>query len=192
MNQDIFVEQIIQRRRSGTDYLIYVGLSLAFLVICFLGLFVIPMFGFLVIIAAGYGMYWVVTSRNLEFEYSVTNGDLTIDRIINRQRRKRVISFDCKDVEAIGKYKAVDHQSKHYDKKFFASLKADGSDEGAWYITVRSAKYGGLCLVVFNPEERVLDSILPFLPRQLAFEVFGTGDLRVSLPSRDSSRHRSS
>ena len=58
MNQDIFVEQIIQRRRSGTDYLIYVGLSLAFLVICFLGLFVIPMFGFLVIIAAGYGMYW--------------------------------------------------------------------------------------------------------------------------------------
>ena len=81
MNQDIFVEQIIQRRRSGTDYLIYVGLSLAFLVICFLGLFVIPMFGFLVIIAAGYGMYWVVTSRNLEFEYSVTNGDLTIDRI---------------------------------------------------------------------------------------------------------------
>ena len=178
MNQDIFVEQIIQRRRSGTDYLIYVGLSLAFLVICFLGLFVIPMFGFLVIIAAGYGMYWVGTSRNLEFEYSVTNGDLTIDRIINRQRRKRVISFDCKDVEAIGKYKAVDHQSKHYDKKFFASLKADGSDEGAWYITVRSAKYGGLCLVVFNPEERVLDSIRPFLPRQLAFEVFGPGALR--------------
>ena len=178
MNQDIFVEQIIQRKHSGTDYLMYVGLSLAFLVICFLGLFVIPMFGFLVIIAAGYGMYWLVTSRNLEFEYSVTNGDLTIDRIVNRQRRKRMISFDVKDAEAMGKYKAVDHQSKHYDKKFFASLKPDGSDEGAWYITVRSAKYGGLCLVVFSPEERVIDSIRPFLPRQLAFEAFGPGALR--------------
>ena len=175
MNQDVFVEQIIQRKHSGTDYLIFVGLSLAFLVIVFLGLFVIPMFGFLLIIAAAYGGYWLFTSRNLEFEYSVTNGDLTIDRIVNRQRRKRVISFDCKDTEAIGKYKAVDHQSKHYDKKFFVSQKADGSDEGAWYITVRSAKYGGLCLVVFNPEERVLDSIKPFLPRQLAFEVFGPG-----------------
>ena len=67
----------------------------------------------------------------------------------------------------------MDHQSKHYDKKFFASLKADGSDEGAWYITVRSAKYGGLCLVVFNPEERVLDSIRPFPPRPGGFWVFG-------------------
>ena len=180
MNQDIFVEQIIQRKHSGKDYLMYVGLSLAFLIICFLGIFVIPMFGFLVIIAAGYGAYWLITSRNLEFEYSVTNGDLTIDRIINRQRRKRVISFDCKDVEAIGKYKAVDHQSKHYDKKFFTSIADDGSDEGAWYIAVRSPKYGGFCLVVFHPEERVLDSIRPFLPRQLAFEVFGPAGRRKS------------
>ncbi len=175
MNQDIFVEQIIQRKHSSTDYLIYFGLFLGFLVICFVGLFIIPMFGFLLIIAAGYGAYWVITSRNLEFEYSVTNGDLTIDKIFNRQRRKRVISFDCKDVEAMGKYRAVDHQSKHYDKKFFTSAKADGSDEGAWYIAVRSPKYGGFCLVVFCPEERVLDSIRPFLPRQLAFELFGPG-----------------
>ena len=76
MNQDIFVEQIIQRKHSSTDYLIYFGLFLGFLVICFVGLFIIPMFGFLLIIAAGYGAYWVITSRNLEFEYSVTNGCL--------------------------------------------------------------------------------------------------------------------
>ena len=75
----------------------------------------------------------------------------------------------------MGKYRAVDHQSKHYDKKFFTSAKADGSDEGAWYIAVRSPKYGGFCRVVFCPEDRVLDSIRPFLPRQLAFELFGPG-----------------
>ena len=44
---------------------------------------------------------------------------------------------------------------------------------GDWYIAVRSAKYGGYCLVVFSPEERVIEAIRPFLPRQLAFEVFG-------------------
>ena len=103
MQQDVFVEQIIKRRHNAMDYLIYVGLIVAFFIVCFAGLFIIPSFGILLIAAAGYGAYWLITSRNLEFEYSVTNGDLTIDRIINRQRRKRVISFDCKNVEAMGK-----------------------------------------------------------------------------------------
>lgn len=173
MQQDIFVEQIIKRRHNATDYLIFIGLIVAFLIVCFAGLFIIPSFGILLIAAAGYGVYWLITSRNLEFEYSVTNGDLTIDRIINRQRRKRVISFDCKDVEAMGKYKAADHQGKSYDKRFFTSTTVDGNAEGDWYIAVRSAKYGGYCLIVFSPEERVIEAIRPFLPRQLAFEVFG-------------------
>ena len=183
---DIFTEQIVKRKFNGKDWLICLGASVAAFVLIYISIFILlpltmmPLIPLLVIAGCIYGIYWVYSFRNLEFEYSVTNGDLTIDRIINRQRRKRVISFDCKDVEAIGKYKAVDHQSKHYDKKFFTSMADDGSDEGAWYIAVRSPKYGGFCLVVFHPEERVLDSIRPFLPRQLAFEVFGPAGRRKS------------
>ena len=62
MQQDVFVEQIIKRRHNAMDYLIYVGLIVAFFIVCFAGLFIIPSFGILLIAAAGYGAYWLITS----------------------------------------------------------------------------------------------------------------------------------
>ena len=58
---------------------------------------------------------------NLEFEYAATNGDLTVDKIIHRRKRKRVINLDSKDIETMGKYKAADHAQKRYDKRINAA-----------------------------------------------------------------------
>lgn len=167
---DIFVEQIIRRKSSPVDILIGLGVTLAGLVLMIACFLYIPSFLFFVFAGVCFGIYWVVSSRNLEFEYSVTNGDLTVDKIINRRSRKRVLSLDCKDVETMGKYKASEHASKSYDKKFFVGILANGVD--GWYVSARTQKYGHV-LLVFDPNDRVLDAMRPFLPRQLAFEVFG-------------------
>jgi len=171
---DVFVEQIIRRKLNGKDFAISIGISLAGAIVLFLcltfGMTYLGAMAFLLMIGAVYGVYWVIMSRNLEFEYSVTNGDLTIDKIVNRKKRKRIISFDVKNAEEIGKYDETRLQHKNFEKKYFTGVHEDGRD--SWYITCRSAKTGYV-LVVFDPEERVLEAIKPFLPRQLRFEVFG-------------------
>ena len=129
-----------------------------------------PLIPLLVIAGCIYGIYWVYSFRNLEFEYSVTNGDLTVDKIINKRRRKRVVSFDVREAEEMGKYDANRLAQREVDKRLIASVSDTG--ENAWYILARTPKYGRT-LLVFSPNEKVLDGIKAGLPRQLRFDVFG-------------------
>lgn len=167
---DIFVEQIIRRRKSPLDMLIILALAMVSCAIVFVSILYVPSLSFVLLVAVCYGSYWIGSSRNLEFEYSVTNGDLTIDKIISRRSRKRVISLDCKNVEAMGEYNPQEHASKRYEKKFFTGSYADG--RGCWYVSLHHPKQGNI-LVVFDPEEKILEAMRPFLPHQLAYEVLG-------------------
>ena len=167
---DIFVEQLIKRKQGGKDYLIYAGVFLAALVVLFLSMAFIPAFSFLVFVGICCGVYYLVTSRNLEFEYSVTNGDITIDKVINRSRRKRVVSLDVHDVEEIGKYRPQLLRSKQELKKFIVSEYSDGRD--SWYFCAHTAKYGHV-FVVLSPAARTLDATTPFLPTPAAVVAFG-------------------
>lgn len=173
---DIFTEQIIKRKRSTTDIAISIGASLAVFILIFISFFfllpmtMIPLIPIAVTAAAIYGGYWVITSRNLEFEYSVTNGDLTVDKIIHKRKRKRVVSFDVRNAEEMGKYDPARMAHRQFDKQLIASETETGED--AWYIIVRTPKYG-LTLLVFSPNDKVLDGIKAGMPRQMRIDVFG-------------------
>lgn len=174
---DVFVEQIVQKRKGVKEWLIICGSMLAAAFLTFFFLFILPQFsafvgGFSILLAAAawYGAIWLSRSQSLEFEYVITNGDITVDKIIARSRRKRVVSFDAQYVERMGKYRPEDHAQKDYTKQLMVSDGVPGSE--AWYMTFRHKSFGNT-LMVFSPNERTLEAIKPFLPRQLAFEVFG-------------------
>jgi hypothetical protein len=166
---DIFVEQIVKKRLGPKDYAIITATVFVGLVLIFLSL-LIPAITFLVLIGVCIGAYYLITSRSLEFEYSVTNGDVTIDKIINRRKRKHVVSVDAHEIEEIGKFQPDLLRRKSEYAKFFTSEYDDGRE--SWYFCARTSKKGNV-LVVFDPEEKVLNAIKPFLPRQVAFVAFG-------------------
>ena len=174
---DTFVEQIIIRKKTGKDFAILAGILLggcllaAGSMIAFMmtGLSIIPM---VAIVGICWGGYMLLGMRNIEYEYSFTNGDVTVDKIVNRRSRKRMVSFDCKDVEEMGPYNqsAAGHlESRAFDKRLFCGT-ADLA-ENSWYMDAHSKKYGHV-LLVFTPNEEVLDGIrvsLPYLVRQQVF-----------------------
>ena len=101
---DVFVEQIVKKKASGMDYLIYLGVIIAAIILITLSMLFIPALTIMVLAGAIFGAYYLITMRDLEFEYSFTNGDLTVDKIMHRRSRKRLISFDVHTVEEMGKY----------------------------------------------------------------------------------------
>ncbi len=167
---DVFVEQIIRRKLNGKDYLIFAGILVLGIVLILASLLFLPTLSLFVLVGVCVGGYFLMGTRNLEYEYSVTNGDLTIDKIINRRSRKRIMSFDVHDVEEMGKYDPSKHEGKSYDKRIFVSVTDDGKD--GWYMHFRHKDFGNT-LLVFSPDERVLNSIKPFLMRQVSFNAFG-------------------
>lgn len=166
---DIFVEQIIKKRFDAKDFLISAAVILAGFLIAAAGFIFMPYVAAFILAGAAFGIYCVISSRNLEFEYSVTNGDLTIDKIINRRSRRHVLSFDVKEMESFGTYRPEQHRGGSYTERLF--LAESEAPENAWYFSGKDPKRGRI-LVVFQPNEKVLAAIRPFLSRRVAVDAF--------------------
>ncbi len=174
---DVFIERMVKKKIQGTDLLIIIGLILAAIVLCPVLLLVslsfrLSMIGVLACVGVVFGAYKLLCTRLLEYEYSLTNGYVTVDKIMNKASRKRMTSFECSSAEDIGEYakNAERLKNRSFDARIFAS--ADASYEKAWYMIVQSGKTGKT-LVVFDPDEDFLDAVKKFIPRPLKFEVFG-------------------
>ncbi|NLG93682.1 MAG: hypothetical protein GX485_09075 [Clostridiales bacterium] len=167
---DIFIEQLIKRKKGSKDILIWVGVLLGIIIILFLVFAMAPVLLLPVLIGLIAAAYFILSSRNIEYEYSVTNSDITIDKIINRRKRKNVLSVDAHDIEFLGKYTPKDPHAKSGVQRINASDNEKG--ENAWCFTARHPQKGNV-FVLFSPNEKVLASIKPFLTRQVAIDAFG-------------------
>lgn len=171
-SMDIFVERIIKRKFGAVDALVILGVVVAGLIVLSLPLFIPQLFMFLIVLVAivCFGAYYLIGMRLWEFEYSITNGDMTCDKIIQRRRRKRQFNIDLHDVDAMGKYDPQKFQGRQFAHTYFVGENAKGG-AGEWYMTGTFEKYGSM-LVVFSPDARILKAIQPALKRTVANEAF--------------------
>lgn len=161
---DMFVEQIVTKKKEGKEWVFILGTVFAALVVAFLAFAYIGVLSlmFIVWIAVGYGAWWVITTQNIEFEYSITNGDVDIDRIVARRKRSRLVSVRGQKIEQAGKYDPARFQGRSFDRTVMAA--ASLNDEGLCYFTYHSKKRGST-LVIFQPDERVREAFYKSLPK---------------------------
>ena len=98
----------------------------------------------------------------MEFEYSITNGDVDIDRIVARRKRNRLVSVRGQKIESAGKYDAARMQNRPFDRTVMAASSL--AEEGLYYFTYHSKKSGST-IVIFQPDERVKDAFYKSLPK---------------------------
>ena len=146
---DVFIERMVKKKFESTDMLVTAGIFLAVLVVALIGFVVgfmivpIPMLSLLVAGGAGFGRLQAdFPCGFLEYEYSLTNGYVAVDKIMNRSSRKRMTSFECSTAEDIGQYAQNEARLKNqsFDTRIFATEYSDHRD--AWYMIVRSGKTG--------------------------------------------------
>jgi hypothetical protein len=171
---DTFMEKIVAHKKTSRDYLTILGVSLAGFVVLFLilsfGTYVAVLLPIL-LVGVGYGMWYLLSGLNREYEYIVTNGDLDIDVIIARRRRKRVFSGKSKDFELMAKVDSDDFReaSKGQFKLLDCSSTIQAKEN--WFIL---APYKGQrTLVVFAPDERMLKSLKRFNPSRIKYVIIG-------------------
>lgn len=172
---DTFTEQIIKQKKSMLDYiniiLIAVGFLFAVLSVAFLSVkYNILSKIFFFFLAGMIFLFWkIATSFNIEYEYSVTNGDIDIDKIIGKRTRKRIISINAKNIESFKRFTGNENR-KSFNNIIFAG--SDPKSQDLWYCTFRHNKSGNT-LLIFEPNEKVLNAIKPFLPRLVANDAYG-------------------
>lgn len=159
--KDVFLEQIVRKRDGAKDIaikvlIVFVGLLIAF----FAFLFVMqPTFGpFALLIAAGalYYAWYFSSGLNLEFEYIYTNGEIDIDKISAKRKRKRMITVKVREFLEFGEYNPENDRNIKRDILIDASI--NKKSEGVYYATLRNSE-GQTVMVLFNPNEKLLGEI---------------------------------
>ena len=163
---DTFIEQIVKKKKTAVDGLIIFGLVVAALVVSFAAFLFLRTFGLLIAFGVFYGAWWLISGRNTEFEYSVTNGDIDIDQIIAKRKRKRLVSVSGKKVESLLPYDPAASQAG-YQRVVVAAPSAN--EAGLWCFTYHSKK-SGHTLVIFQPDERVLKALFGGLQKLVQME----------------------
>ncbi len=162
---DIFMEKIVTKKKDIKDYLIITAIVIGSTVLSMVVLTFIPGMGLLFIAGILYLAYLLLTTRNVEYEYAVTNGDLDIDKIIAQRKRVRVFSASSKNFEVVARLKS-DHFTPQY-KGFKKQIDCTSSKEAdnVWFIVLNYKNEQ--TVVYFEPTEKMLQSFKTFIPRKV-------------------------
>ncbi len=172
---DIFVEEIVRKRKTFSDIIKVLGLVLAATVIAVIVFGVVlpmaPQFGsglFLLVVLGYYGAYWLATSLNLEYEYSLVSHEIDVDKIINRKKRKRLTTVDIKRIEAFG-YKG---SNSHEYQKFLADISVkkiyaceDKAAEDCFFAVYFEDSVKKM--LVFSPTQKIVELIEKMAPKKI-------------------------
>ncbi len=167
MNNDIYAEWLVKRRKPGYAPLIYVGVVL----LAVIGLIasVLNPFGFLVLILAIGAGYFAGMRMNVEYEYVFVTNELSIDRICGQKSRKRIENLEMQKVDKVIATKSheFDYVKNNPKAKVidYSSKRADADTYAIFY----SGKLGQE-VYLFEPNDKLLKCMKNSAPRKVMIE----------------------
>lgn len=157
---DVFVEHII-KRKTDLKTVLYRILAIFLTVIVFLfGSLYLGMLGLTITVLIGYLAYLVFVYTSVEFEYSLVNGTLTIEKILGQRKRKFVDEFDLKNAEIIAPTFSEEIQKRETTRllDYSSGYKSDG------LYSVILTDQEGSTQVLFEPTEKMIDAMYHVRP----------------------------
>ena len=168
---DNFAEQLVKKNETSSDktrrvMMIVVGIlfsiALAVLALLQLGNPLVALLGFVLAVLSGYGTFNIVQNTYVEYEYAFTNGELDVDKIIAKKKRREMVSTNVRQFTDFGKYS--DDLEETEDMTIIFATDNIASHE--YYADFNDENVGSARLV-FSPDERMLENIVKFLPAKL-------------------------
>ena len=153
-----FKEYMVRRNLDIKNVLITLVAYIAAVVI---GLIVFPYLaplgGIALLVAVGlvYLAYHFTSRLKKEFEYILTDDNLDVDVIMNKSRRKRLLSFTVAQLEMIASVNDAQYNNVlggNFDKKIDATSRRKDAD--VYFAVVEK---GGRTLLTFEPPKEMLE-----------------------------------
>lgn len=180
---DIFHEYIVTKKKEAKDYVITFLLIAAATFLTFVLALLTMMYsqylssiGLLLIVGAWWGAVYLIKSRNIEYEYILTNNELDIDKIAARRARKRMCTINFKEIELCASVSDVNYKHE-YENPADRSIKNYAGDiNGERVYFVDFTKEAERTRVIFQPGERILSAMSRVNPRLVHIK---DGDITV-------------
>ncbi|MDF1616694.1 DUF6106 family protein [Petrocella sp. FN5] len=164
---DIFNEQLVERKQNMTDNLKRITILAGGVIVLAVAFLTPGLRNLIYIIAIGVILCVVFLFRrfNVEYEYIFTNGELDIDQIINKNRRKRLLSVHVDNFIIM-----VPISNKDYGKDVEKYSKLYDVSSGVLQENTYAAifdKDSKKIKLIFEPNEKIFDAIRAYIPRKI-------------------------
>ena len=123
---DGFCEQVVKRKRKAKDNIlavVYILLSLIIPAVCISLAYVISAYfiyiGFFLLIALVPTALLLINYQKIEYEYSVVDNTLNVDKIIAKRRRKKIVRIRIDEIKEMVKFNEK-YTGKKINKYFIA------------------------------------------------------------------------
>lgn len=158
---DFYTEQLIKKKTTGKDIMIKVGM-IALTVLSALVVFIFPM-GIILPVALIVIDVFVFRGLNLEYEYLFVNGDLDIDKIMNKSKRKRVFSMNVADMEVLAPVNAG--ELMQFQRAKVSDYTSNTGNAGVYAMVV--LEKGVHRKILFEPNEEIVEGFYMMAPRKV-------------------------
>jgi hypothetical protein len=163
---DTFIEKIVRRQKTGKDHLVTTGLVVLGIILFIVASNFKFLSSFILIIIAGiiYGIYYLSSSRNIEYEFILTNDELDIDKIVSRRKRKRIFSSSCKNFDVLARVKSEKYarETRTIKKRIEAVSSLNSPDA---FFAIMNYK-GEKTVILFEPDERMINLFKTYIPKK--------------------------
>lgn len=171
--ETLFIEQLVKKKKTAADFVALVAmLALGAALITFLLMFALPLFFqfaaviLVLVMAVVYGVYYFLASFDVEYEYSLVNQEIDVDKILGKKRRKRLVTVYYRDLEAFGTKANPDfnmYMQNAEVKKVFACRDKNASD--VFFVVYYEGQ--NRIMLLFNPNDKIIEQIKMRNPKKV-------------------------
>ncbi len=162
---DTYVEVMVDRKTSpllGAFRIILYALA----VVCFMMAVIGSGVFFVGAIAFAMVAYFVLPNFDLEYEYLYIDKEISIDKIMSKEKRKHVMTIDLNKMEVIAPVKS--HELDQYKARGLKTYDfTSGSEDARVYTIVYENGGNGTAMVNIEPNEEMLRAIKNVFPRKV-------------------------
>lgn len=162
---DLYSELLVKKKRTAKDNLIKYGMIGLTALLVAAGLFLMPLL-LIAAIVVGVAAYFIIPGTDLEFEYLFVNGELDIDKIMAKTKRKKVKTLNLQEADLMAplnshrmdyyngnqKLKVLDFSSGDPEHKRYAIIMRDG---------------GETCKIIIEPDEALAKTMRNCAPSKV-------------------------
>lgn len=158
---DFYTEQLIKKQPNSKDTMKKAGLIALAVASVFL-VFIIP-FGIIIPVAVIAFVCMMFLRMDVEYEYLFVNGDLDVDKIMHKAKRKRVFSANVKEMELL----APAGNAKLGEFRNAKVLDVSSGAQRANLYVMVVAQSGEMVKLIFEPNDTIIEGMFLMAPRKV-------------------------
>ena len=161
--EDTFVEELVVRHNTIINLLLDVVIIIAAVALAAaVWLFLSPIFPAMLVILV-VAAYLGVKFQGVEFEYSFTNGDLDVDKIMAKRKRVRLVEINQTQIQVMAPYTAeYESVTRDYSVSRVIDVSSSKNAAGRWFMIYEDAE-GKYVFLVLQPSKRFREAMQKYI-----------------------------